>query len=72
MNRIETLIAIAFTKAAQRPENRNSDGSFNWEFIDGDVFLDRWDEINSYNSEDPMNYVRLFDKLATIAETDGV
>ena len=33
-------IVESFNAAVARPENRFSDGSINWNFVEGDVFMD--------------------------------
>jgi hypothetical protein len=34
------LIAERVERAASNPENRNDDGTVNWNFVDGDVFME--------------------------------
>jgi len=49
----------AFDLAVENPDNYNTDGSINWNFIDADVYMD----ANTYGMTQD-DYLAQFDKLA--------
>lgn len=40
MGMIKDLAVESFCTAIEKPENRNSDGSLNWDYVSADIFLD--------------------------------
>ena len=49
----------AFDLAVENPDNYNTDGSINWNFIDADVYMD----ANTYGMTQE-EYIKQFDELA--------
>ena len=44
-----TTFFAAFNNAVARAENRNDDGTINWDFVDADLWMDG--EINEENKD---------------------
>ena len=52
----------AFEAAVNKKENRETDGSVNWNFVDADLCLDGWmDKLG-------VNYMAWFDDMAELME----
>ena len=52
----------AFEAAVNKPENREEDGSVNWNFVDADLCLDGWmDKLG-------VNYMAWFEDMADLME----
>jgi len=71
-NEVHVKMARAFNHAVSKKENINTDGSINWNFVDGDVYLDMAQLIKD-NSISQVQHYKFFDFLAdAYCEANGI
>ena len=58
------VILERVAKAAALPENRNADGSVNWDFVDADVFMETKPTENCVEL-----FYTLFERACDVVET---
>jgi len=61
---ISPKLQEVFSKALERPENTNEDGSINWNFMDADCYMEMCDGVLFDTREEGQAYVDQFDYLA--------
>lgn len=54
---------LAMTQALTDSQNYNIDGTVNWNFIDADVYIDVYGEVDQQSRDDNLFY-QYFDELA--------
>jgi hypothetical protein len=60
---LERTIERYMLEAIELEENRNEDGSINWNFVDADVYM----RLNPVNETVDL-YMEIFDKIAYLIE----
>jgi hypothetical protein len=57
------LMKVHMIQAMNREENRYKNGDYNWDFIDADVYMELYGEVDS-ELRDNETFYKYFDELA--------
>jgi hypothetical protein len=57
------LMKVHMLQAMDREENRYKNGDYNWDFIDADVYMELYGEVDS-ELRDNETFYKYFDELA--------
>jgi hypothetical protein len=57
------LMKVHMLQAMAKDENRYNNGDYNWDFIDADVYMDVYGEVDK-DLRDDVQYMKWFDELA--------
>jgi hypothetical protein len=65
---LENVIYVNALKAARNSENRNEDGSINWNFVDADAYMDTLDQYKNGRDLVEAEFYNLFDSVCDKVE----
>lgn len=57
------IMKVHMLQAMNKEENRYSNGDYNWDFIDADVYMDVYGDVDKELRDDDQ-YMKWFDELA--------